>query len=75
MEEVRGTNGIEDPWFARVFSAELDVRGRMLLPWMGNGGGDGQVSRKPTCVSSPSSSQSTRVVEAVVDGWVSSHLR
>ena len=46
----------------------------MLLLWIGNGGGDGQVSRKPTWASSPSSSESTRVVEAVVDGWVSSHL-
>ena len=25
VEEVRGTNGIEDPGFTRVFSAEFDV--------------------------------------------------
>ena len=26
MEEVRGTNGIEDPRFARVFSPKFNVR-------------------------------------------------
>ena len=48
--------------------------GRILLPWIGDGGGDGQASRKPTWASSPSSSESTKVVEVVVDSWVSSHL-
>ena len=53
-------------------------RGRMPLPWIGDGGGDGQASRTPICGSSSSSSDETRVVDDGVakrGGWVLSHVR
>ena len=53
----------------------LMLGGHMLLPWIGDGGGDGQASRTLTWASSPSSLESTRVVDNVVEGWASSYLR
>ena len=40
----------------------------MLLPWIGDGGGDGQVSKILTWASSSLSLDKTRVADDVVDG-------
>jgi len=39
----------------------------MPLPWIGDGGGDGQASKTPICGSSSSSSDETRVVDDGVE--------
>jgi len=51
--------------------------GCMLLPWIGDGGGDGQASKTPICGSSSSSSDEMRVVDDELvarGGWALSHV-
>ena len=52
--------------------------GRIALPWIGDGGGEGQASKILTWASSSSSSDETRVVDdgvARCGGWALSQVR